>query len=67
MAIFWVVGLCSLVEVYQHFRRACCLHHYGGIPATRLHIAAAQKTGSFHASHFENLILYIVVEVCLVF
>jgi hypothetical protein len=25
MAVFWVVGLCSLVEVYQRFRGACCL------------------------------------------
>jgi hypothetical protein len=22
--IFWVVALCSLVEVYQHFRGSCC-------------------------------------------
>jgi hypothetical protein len=27
MAVFWVVALCSLVEVYGHFRGACCLHH----------------------------------------
>jgi hypothetical protein len=29
MAVFWVVSLCSLVEVYRRFRRACCLHHQG--------------------------------------
>jgi hypothetical protein len=29
MAVFWVVVPCSLVEVYQHFRGACCLHHQG--------------------------------------
>jgi hypothetical protein len=25
MAVFWVVTLCSLVEVYQRFRGPCCL------------------------------------------
>jgi hypothetical protein len=29
MAVFWVVAPCSLVEVYQRFRRLCCLHHQG--------------------------------------
>jgi hypothetical protein len=27
MAVFWVVAPCSLIEVYQCFRRACYLHH----------------------------------------
>jgi hypothetical protein len=27
--VFWVVAPCSLVEVYQHFRGPCCLHHQG--------------------------------------
>jgi hypothetical protein len=27
-AVFYVVALCSLVEVYRHFRGACCLHHH---------------------------------------
>jgi hypothetical protein len=27
MAIFWVVVLCSLVEVYWCFIGACCLHY----------------------------------------
>jgi hypothetical protein len=25
MAVIWVVAMCSLVEVYQCFRGACCL------------------------------------------
>jgi hypothetical protein len=29
MAVFWVVAPCSLVEVYQLFTGACCLHHQG--------------------------------------
>jgi hypothetical protein len=32
MAVFWVVASCSLVEVYWHFRGACCLHHQGDCP-----------------------------------
>jgi hypothetical protein len=27
IAVFWVIVLCSLVEVYQRFGGACCLHH----------------------------------------
>jgi hypothetical protein len=29
MAVFWVVALCSLVEIYHCFRGICCLHHQG--------------------------------------
>jgi hypothetical protein len=29
MAIFWVAGPCSLVEVYLRFRGTSCLHHQG--------------------------------------
>jgi hypothetical protein len=29
MAVFWVVAPCSLVEIYQRFRGAFCLHHQG--------------------------------------
>jgi hypothetical protein len=29
MAVFWVVAPCNLVEVYRHFRGACCLHQQG--------------------------------------
>jgi hypothetical protein len=28
MAVFWIVALCSLVEVYQRFRGTYCLHHH---------------------------------------
>jgi hypothetical protein len=27
MAVFWVVALCSLVEVYKSFGGLCCPHH----------------------------------------
>jgi hypothetical protein len=29
MVVFWVVALCSLVEVYRRFRGACCLNLQG--------------------------------------
>jgi hypothetical protein len=29
MTVFWDVALCILVEVYQRFRGAYCLHHQG--------------------------------------
>jgi hypothetical protein len=28
---FWDIAPCSLIEVYQHFRGAYCLHHQGFI------------------------------------
>jgi hypothetical protein len=29
MTVFWDFEQCSLVEVYQRFRGACCLNHQG--------------------------------------
>jgi hypothetical protein len=29
MAVFWLVGLCSLVEVYQNSVGSCCFPHQG--------------------------------------
>jgi hypothetical protein len=29
ISVFWVVALCSQVEIYQSFRGTCCLHHQG--------------------------------------
>jgi hypothetical protein len=31
MAVFWVVALCCVVEVYQRFEDTCCLHHQGAL------------------------------------
>jgi hypothetical protein len=46
MAVFCVVLPFSLVQVYRHFRGACCLHHQGD-ESTRLHGATTQKTAIF--------------------
>jgi hypothetical protein len=29
MAVFWVTAPCSLVQIHERFRGACCLHHQG--------------------------------------
>jgi hypothetical protein len=33
MAVFWDVGLCSLVDIDQHFRGAYCLDRQGDDPS----------------------------------
>jgi hypothetical protein len=43
MTVFWVVSPCILVEVYQRFRGACCLH-YQGIRAIALMMEAARTS-----------------------
>jgi hypothetical protein len=48
MAVFSVVTLCSLVEIYRRLRGACCLHHLGHDGATTqntaIFILAAVRT-----------------------
>jgi hypothetical protein len=29
ITVFWVVTLCILVDMYQHFEGNCCLHLHG--------------------------------------
>jgi hypothetical protein len=31
VAVVWLLALYSVVEVYQRFRGACCLHHQGAL------------------------------------
>jgi hypothetical protein len=61
MTVFWVVAPCSLVEVYWHFRGACC-------PDYRLRGTTTQKTDiHLHTRRCENLkshsfIFYVLIS-----
>jgi hypothetical protein len=68
MAVFWVLALGSLVEVYQHFRGTSCLHHHQ--PFMMMEAASTSETSvnfyqttwcynpedsHLHTHHCENL------------
>jgi hypothetical protein len=70
MAVFWVVALCSLVDVYQRFRSPCCL-----LIALMMEAARTSETlvnfyqtrwhykpedSHLHTHHRENLKSYIL-------
>jgi hypothetical protein len=44
MAVFWIVALCSLVDVYQCFRGPCCLHNQGDRVIIALMMEAARTS-----------------------
>jgi hypothetical protein len=47
MSVFWVVALCSPVEVYWRFRGAFCLHHQGATTQkTAIFVLAAVRTSN---------------------
>jgi hypothetical protein len=50
MAVFWVIALCSLVEVFRRFRGACCL------AIARMMEAAStfEKSGCFYQTTRRN-------------
>jgi hypothetical protein len=57
MAVFWVVGPCSLVEVYRRFRGACCLHNEGNELLIALMMATAstsETSVNFHQTTQRN-------------
>jgi hypothetical protein len=66
---FWDVTLCSLIEVDQHFKSACCLHHQGNrlndrqSAFMRLQIVLSQKASVL--SILLVLTLVIAVELCI--
>jgi hypothetical protein len=45
MTVFWILEPCSLVDIYQCFRGACC-HHYQGL----------DDTGSRHLRNVSELL-----------
>jgi hypothetical protein len=55
MAVFKVVALCSLVEVYQCFRGACCLHHQGDEFAMMIEATSTSETSvNFYQTTWPN-------------
>jgi hypothetical protein len=57
MTIFWDVTSCSLVEVNQRFRNACCRHHQGDYrQTTRRNMP---EDSHLHIRHRENLISHL--------
>jgi hypothetical protein len=44
VAVFWVAVRCSLEEIYQRFRGACCLHHQGLFIALVMEAAKTSET-----------------------
>jgi hypothetical protein len=49
MAVFWVVAACGLVEVYQRFRGAGCLHHQGNH-----HLNTSETLVNFYQTTWHN-------------
>jgi hypothetical protein len=70
MAVFWVVGPCSPVDVYRRIRGAYCFHHQGGgmmvvactyemwVNLTGLHGPTTQETAIFNASRISVMVYY---------
>jgi hypothetical protein len=50
MAVFWVVVLCSLVEVYLCFRGTCCLH-YQALCTSEMSVNFYQTTWHYNPEH----------------
>jgi hypothetical protein len=48
MAVLWVVAPCSLVDVYQHFRGPCCLHHQGPVRTSETLVNFYQTTRRYN-------------------
>jgi hypothetical protein len=48
MTVFWDVASCGLVEVYQHFSGACCLHHQGDHDQMMEATSTSEKSVNFY-------------------
>jgi hypothetical protein len=61
ITVFWVVAPCSPVEVYQHFRGTCCLHHQGDETLVNLYQTTRHynpEDSHLHTHRRENLKSY---------
>jgi hypothetical protein len=66
MDVFWVVALCSLVEVYQRVRSPCCLNHQGRTSETLVNFYQTTRRYNTEDSHLhtrrENLISHFYTD-----
>jgi hypothetical protein len=44
MAVFWIVAPCNLVEIFQRFGGAYCVHHQGDKSVVIIFKTAAVRT-----------------------
>jgi hypothetical protein len=55
MAVLWIVPPLSLIEVYRHFRGACCLHYQGKLIALMMEAASTSETlVNFYETKWHN-------------
>jgi hypothetical protein len=65
MAVFWVVAPCSLVEVYQHFRGPCCLHHQDFYQTTRRNNSEDSNLSEAYANERDRFgVHWLVLRFC---
>jgi hypothetical protein len=50
LAVFWVVGPCSLAEVYRRFSRACCLYQRAMMEAA----STSETSVNFYETTWRN-------------
>jgi hypothetical protein len=58
MAIFWIVALCSLLEVYHHFRGPCYLHHQGDDDGGNALMMEAARTSEILVNFYQTTQCY---------
>jgi hypothetical protein len=54
MAVFCVVTPSSLVEVFRHFRGACCFHHQGDESETLVNFYQTTRRNNPEGSHLHT-------------
>jgi hypothetical protein len=53
MTVFWDIVPCSLVEVSQRFRGACCLHHQ--ITMMMVAVITSEMPVNFYQTTWHNI------------